>query len=159
MKYTFPLKSIFLLSFLFLLLSSVFPVYAHKVNLFAYAEGNKVVVEGFFSDGKVAKKAQIQVFSPSGDRLVQDQADDDGVFVFEIPEVTDLRVSLYAGMGHRAEFTLPADEIRGALAAAASGGAAAAGGESSAPARSAGCWRNGRGPTASSSAASPSRSG
>jgi nickel transport protein len=94
---------------------------AHKVNLFAYAEGNNVVVEGFFSDGKVADKAQIQVFSPAGDRLVEGVADDDGIFMFEIPEVTDLRISLYAGMGHRAEFTLPADEIRSALAAAAAG--------------------------------------
>lgn len=90
---------------------------AHKVNLFAYAEGGKVVVEGFFSDGKVAEKAQIQVFSPAGERLVQGVADDEGIFVFEAPEVADLKISLYAGMGHRAEFTLPADEIRSALAA------------------------------------------
>lgn len=125
MRYLFPLKPVFLLSFLVLLLSSVLPAHAHKVNLFAYAEGNKVVVEGFFSDGKVAEKAQIQVFSPTGDRLVQGQADDEGVFVFETPaEVSDLRISLYAGMGHRAEFTLPADEIRGALATAAGGGEA-----------------------------------
>ncbi len=104
-----------------LLLLMLFPltaVHAHKVNLFAYAEGNSVVVEGFFTDGKVADKAQIQVFSPSGDRLVQGVADDEGIFVFEIPEITDLRISLYAGMGHRAEFTLPADEIRSAMAAA-----------------------------------------
>lgn len=91
---------------------------AHKVNLFAYVEGSNAVVEGFFSDGKVAEKAQIQVFSPAGERLVQGVADDEGVFVFEIPEVTDLRISLYAGMGHRAEFTLPADEIRSAMATA-----------------------------------------
>lgn len=90
-------------------------VLAHKVNLFAYAEDNQVVVEGFFSDGKVADKAQIHVFSPDGERLVEGQADDDGVFVFDIPEVTDLRISLYAGMGHRAEFTLPANELSAAM--------------------------------------------
>ncbi len=106
-----------LILLLLLLLWPLSAAHAHKVNLFAYAEGNKVVVEGFFTDGKVAENAQIQVFSPAGDRLVQGQADGEGVFVFEVPEVTDLRISLYAGMGHRAEFTLPADEIRGAMAA------------------------------------------
>lgn len=107
-----------LILLLLLLLWPLSAAHAHKVNLFAYAEGNKVVVEGFFTDGKVAENAQIQVFSPAGDRLVEGQADGEGVFVFEVPEVTDLRISLYAGMGHRAEFTLPADEIRGAMAVA-----------------------------------------
>lgn len=116
MKLTRLLAIAALLLLLPLVLSSA--AHAHKVNLFAYAEGNNVVVEGFFTDGKVADKAQIQVFSPSGDRLVQGVADDEGVFVFEAPEVTDLRISLYAGMGHRAEFTLPADEIRSAVSMA-----------------------------------------
>jgi nickel transport protein len=96
---------------------SIAPAYAHKVNLFAYAEDNNVVVEGFFTDGKVAEKARVEVFSPGGELLVEGEADDDGIFVFEIPEVTDLRISLYAGMGHRVEFTLPADELRSAIAA------------------------------------------
>ncbi len=99
-------------------LSSIAPVHAHSVNMFAYVEGKSVVVEGFFTDGKVTEKAEIRVFSPDGEVLVEGQADDEGVFVFDIPAVTDLRISLYAGMGHRVEYTLPADELRGAMATA-----------------------------------------
>jgi nickel transport protein len=94
------------------------PVHAHSVNMFAYVEGKSVVVEGFFTDGKVTEKAEIRVFSPDGEVLVEGQADDEGIFVFDIPAVTDLRISLYAGMGHRVEYTLPADELRGAVAPA-----------------------------------------
>lgn len=90
---------------------------AHKVNMFAHVEGGKVTVEGYFSDGKPAEKSQIQVFSPSGERLLTGTADDDGVFAFDVPQISDLRITLYAGMGHRAEYTVPEAELAGAAAA------------------------------------------
>lgn len=107
-----------------LLLSLFVPAaHAHKVNVFAFVENGSVVVEGYFTDGKVADKADIQVFGPDGAKLVEGKADDEGIFVFDIPQVADLKISLYAGMGHRADFILPADELR---AAAATTGAAMA---------------------------------
>ena len=88
--------------------------HAHKVNMFANVEGGKITVEGYFSDGKPAEKSQIQVFSPSGERLVTGTSDDHGVFTFDIPQISDLRITLYAGMGHRSEYTVREAELAGA---------------------------------------------
>lgn len=105
-----------------LLLGMVFSgsALAHKVNMFANVEGGRIVVEGYFADGKKAKDATIQVFAPDGTKLLQGKADGEGIFSFDVPQVTDLRISLYAGMGHRTEYTVPAAELQGAAGAAGS---------------------------------------
>lgn len=111
-----------LTGFFILLLSLIFSgaALAHKVNMFANVEGDRVTVEGYFSDGKKAKDATIQVFAPDGTKLLQGKADGEGVFSFDVPQVTDLRISLYAGMGHRTEYTVPAAELQGAAGASGS---------------------------------------
>lgn len=107
-------------------------VLAHKVNMFANVEGDRVVVEGYFADGKKAKDATIQVFAPDGTKLLQGKADGEGIFSFDVPQVTDLRISLYAGLGHRAEYTVPAAELQGAARSSGEGVAAGEGAPSSA---------------------------
>ena len=92
-------------------------VQAHKVNMFAHVEGNRITVEGYFSDGRPADKAQIQVLSPSGERLLSGTADEEGIFSFDVPQISDLRITLYAGMGHRSEYTVSEAELAGAAAA------------------------------------------
>ena len=112
-------------------------VHAHKVNMFAHVEGSQIRVEGYFSDGKPASNSQIQVFAPAGERLLKGVADEGGVFVFDVPQVSDLRITLYAGVGHRAEYTLTEAELAGSApagdtsAAASSSAPAASGGVSS----------------------------
>lgn len=96
-------------------------VLAHKVNMFANVEGDRIVVEGYFADGKKAKDATIQVFAPDGTRLLQGKADEEGIFSFDVPQVTDLRISLYAGLGHRTEYTVPAAELQGAAQSSGDG--------------------------------------
>ena len=39
---------------------------AHKVNIFVYAENEKVWVEGYFADGKKAKKSTVLVYDENG---------------------------------------------------------------------------------------------
>ncbi len=109
------------ISFIFFifLLSSVGAAHAHKVNMFAHVEGDKVRVEGYFSDGKRAEKSRIQVFAPDGERLLEGTADDEGVFVFDVPRISDLRITLYAGVGHRAEYTVSEAELAGTANTAA----------------------------------------
>lgn len=102
------------------------PAHAHKVNLFANVEGDRISVEGYFNDGKRAQNSNVTVFGPDGAKLVEGKTDDNGMFSFVIPQRTDLRISLYAGMGHRAEYTVQASEL-GAGDAAAGGDSAANG--------------------------------
>jgi nickel transport protein len=87
------------------------PVDAHRVNLFAWVEGDTVYVESKFSDGKKVKAGKIIVTDPQGNELVKGTTNDQGEFSFTIPKKTDLKIVLLAGAGHRAEWTIPAAEI------------------------------------------------
>lgn len=93
------------------------PALAHKVTVFAWAEGDTVFTESKFSGGRKAKGARITVYDAHGDRRVTGKTDDQGKFSFKIPGPTALKVVLTAGTGHQNSWTLPAAEIEAALAA------------------------------------------
>ena len=84
---------------------------AHKLNLFAYAEGYEVYLEGYFADGKRAQNSKVQVFNPTGELLVEGITGDEGEYRFTVAKAEDLRIVLNAGMGHQGEYLLPANEI------------------------------------------------
>jgi hypothetical protein len=85
---------------------------AHRVNLFAWVEGDTVHVESKFSGGKKVKAGKIIVIDPRGTELLTGTADENGEFSFKVPEKTDLKIILIAGTGHRAEWTIAASEIQ-----------------------------------------------
>lgn len=85
--------------------------YAHKVNVFAWVEGNRVFCEAYYADGSKVKNGKIEVFKKDGRKLLEGKTDDQGIFSFIVPEKTDLKIVLYAGMGHRAETEIPANEL------------------------------------------------
>lgn len=87
-------------------------VFAHRVNVFAWIEGETVVVEGKFSGGKKVKEGRIIVTDSSGLELLTGKTNHQGQFSFKIPQRTDLKIILEAGMGHRAEWTIPVDDIQ-----------------------------------------------
>jgi len=99
------------LGFIILVLSSASIAYCHKVNVFAYVEGEKIVVQAYSSDGSAIKNSQIQVFGSDGKKLFDGKTDKKGEVSFLIPARTDLKIVLDAGMGHRAETTIPASEL------------------------------------------------
>ena len=104
-------KVCLVITILCILLIPVSDIYAHKVQMFAYAEGENVIVEGYFADGKKAMKSEVVVYNPSGTELLRGRTDDSGQFKFKAPEKTDLRIVVDAGMGHKTEYTLPAGEL------------------------------------------------
>jgi nickel transport protein len=104
----------FLLTVLYLSMTAPWSL-AHKVLLSAYVEGDSVFVEGGFSDGTPCKNAGIEVFDPSGKKLLEGKTNEDGEFSFKPPQKTDLKLVLNAGMGHRGEYTVPADELQGVV--------------------------------------------
>ncbi len=87
--------------------------HAHKLNMFAYVEGNKVFVEGYFADGKKARNSDVKVFGPSRDILLEGTTNDQGEFSFVSPAQSDLRILINAGMGHVTEYTVAATELTG----------------------------------------------
>jgi len=84
---------------------------AHKLSVFAYAEGNKVFVEGYFADGKKAQNSNVQAFDSAGKVVAQGTTNDKGQYLFEVPKADDLKIVINAGMGHRGEYMLPASEL------------------------------------------------
>jgi nickel transport protein len=105
-------RSLIGLSLLLLcLMVSVPRARAHKVTIFAWAEGDKIYTESKFSGGKMVKHGRVDVFDGQGNRLLEGQTDDQGEFSFKIPKITDLNIVLTAGMGHRNSWKLTAAEL------------------------------------------------
>ncbi|MGB6370323.1 MAG: hypothetical protein WBF68_04745 [Atribacterota bacterium] len=108
-------KLYLILIFTFLIIMTInISVFAHKVNIFAYVEGEKIYTESYFNDGKKCIDSKIEVFDNQGNKLLEGLTDKEGEFSFEVPsEDGDLKIVLSASMGHRAEYSISADESRG----------------------------------------------
>ncbi len=86
---------------------------AHKVSIFAWAEGDTVYTESKFSGGKMVKDGKVEVLDSQGTHLLDGRTNDNGEFSFEVPKITDLTIVLSAGMGHQNSWKLSADELGG----------------------------------------------
>ncbi len=95
-----------------LVISTPLPVFAHKVIIFAWVEGDTVFTESKFSGGKRAINAQVQVFDREDKQLLEGKTNNKGEFSFKIPKLTDLRIVLTAGTGHKGEWMIPESEIQ-----------------------------------------------
>jgi len=109
-------KLYLILIFIFLIIIIInISAFAHKVNIFAYVEGDKAYTESYFSDGKKCVESKIEVFDNQGNKLLEGLTDEEGMFSFKIPPEDvidgDLKIILTASMGHRAEYIIRADEL------------------------------------------------
>ena len=87
--------------------------YAHKVNVFAYVEGDQIYVQGYFSDGHKAKNSEVTVYGSDGQVLIKGQTNEEGVITLPIQGKQSLRIVLNAGQGHQATYLVPLEEITG----------------------------------------------
>ncbi|BBO89950.1 hypothetical protein [Desulfosarcina ovata] len=105
-------RSITVLMFVFLAGLILAPLAsAHKVTIFAWAEGDTVYTESKFSGGKRVIDGKVEVFDPAGTLLLDGQTNDKGEFSFKAPRISDLKIVLTAGMGHQSSWTLSAAEL------------------------------------------------
>ena len=111
------------------------PAHAHRVNVFAWVEGDTVHVESKFSGGKPVHGGKVIVTDPAGAVFLEGTTNDQGEFTFTAPRKADLTVNLEAGTGHRGEWTVRAGEID--LSEADADGAMAASAPTDSPAESA----------------------
>jgi len=86
---------------------------AHRVNIFAWVDGDTVYTRSKFSGGKLVKEGDVVVYDLNGKQLLSGKTDAQGEFSFEIPEKTGMKIVIQAGTGHRGEWTIPVDEIEG----------------------------------------------
>ncbi len=95
---------------------------AHRVNAFAYVEGDEVVVKCSYSKSKRVRHGSIEVLdAASAKTLLQGTTDEEGLFRFPVPDAarksgSDLRILLRAGEGHQNEWIVEASEFMGETA-------------------------------------------
>jgi len=94
-----------------LLICPVVPAFSHRVNIFAYAEGDTIYTESYFYDGTPVIAGKIQVIDSNQNTVFTGRTDDGGLLSFKIPKKDDLTIVLDAGMGHRATFQIPSEEL------------------------------------------------
>ncbi len=101
----------YLLAVLFVVVSASGTALAHKVNLFAYAEGGTIFTESYFPDGRAVEKGEVLVYDSKDQLLVEGKTDTEGLFSFGIPKIDDLKIVIDAGMGHKNSFDLKKAEV------------------------------------------------
>ena len=101
---------------LFLILSGwglgyAVPAQAHRVNVFAWVEGNTVYTTAKFSGGKVARESLVEVYDSQKKLLLKGKTDNKGDFSFSVPKIDNLDIVVYAGTGHRGSWQVKKSEL------------------------------------------------
>ncbi len=89
--------------------------WAHSVRVFAFVEGDKIVVQGYFGGKTKARDCAVSVFDSSSKKVHEGKTNAEGLYSFKFSELStaqgDLRVVLEAGEGHRAQYSLRAADL------------------------------------------------
>ena len=91
-------------------LLSASPAAAHKLKLFATAEGLTISGYAYFVPGGRAQDVPVTI-SADGKMVAQTQTDDEGRFQFAAKTCADQVIDVDAGDGHIAQFIVLADEL------------------------------------------------
>lgn len=102
---------------------------AHRVNIFAWPDGDRIVVECGFSRSSPVRGGLVTVHDAAdGRELLQGRTDDQGRFAFAVPDAVrqghGLRIAIDAGEGHANDWIMEASEISGTAAPATGSGQA-----------------------------------
>ncbi len=102
----------YLLSSILILIIFNLTASAHKVNIFAYSENGMVYTESYFNDGKKVQNGTVKVYDNETNKLlITGKTNKSGEFTFKIPEQTDLKIVIEAGLGHRNVYVLKDEEV------------------------------------------------
>jgi nickel transport protein len=108
---------LFFICIIFLVIDSAS---AHRVNVYAWVDGDTIYVESKFSGGRPVKSGKIVVTDPQGVELLSGLTNDEGEISFKVPKRSDLKIVLIAGQGHQGEWTIRAAEMEDLPSGAAS---------------------------------------
>ena len=98
---------------------------AHRLQVFASADGDSIQGKAYSVGGHPARGVEIQVLDAAGEPVATVISDDDGRFRVRVPAAKDYRVVAKSGDGHRAEWPISASELLGAFEERLSSSAAA----------------------------------
>lgn len=109
-----------LLAGVFLLLTA-FPCYAHKINVFATVEGEHIVGYAYSRGGERIRHHVVILQNSREEQVGEATTNEQGEFSFAVTQRDDYRVVLELADGHRASFTVTADEFPETLPSATAG--------------------------------------
>lgn len=94
---------------------------AHRLNVFAWLENDKILVECNFGEKHPAVNAKVNVTDEATQKeLLHGTTNDNGRFAFQVPEVIrqghGLIITVNAGEGHLGKWTMDASELYAAAA-------------------------------------------
>ena len=99
------------------------PALAHKSFIFATIPQKNIEGEVYFNGGEPGRNVTVMVLDPAGSKLGEVKTDENGRFTFEPRVRCDHQLIADDGLGHRAEYTVKADELPSALPALDAGDA------------------------------------
>lgn len=92
--------------------------FSHKLSVFAWIDGNTVVVEGKLSGGKQPKQGMVYVYDGKEHLLLKTEIDSDGTARFLLPDYkTGLKIVMDVGGGHTSYWILTPYDIENQLTA------------------------------------------
>ena len=98
--------------------------WAHKANVFAYVENDKIVAEGYFSGKAKAVYCAVQFFDANGGKIHEGKTDSNGVYsvkIADLPKISgDVKVVISSSDGHKADFTIKSQDLNQSAAEAPS---------------------------------------
>lgn len=90
------------------------PAVAHHLNVFAWLEGDNIVVRCNFGSKRPALKAEVKAFEGTSHKLIARGAtNEQGEFAFTLPErlQNGLLIEADAGQGHKGEWKMDSSEL------------------------------------------------
>ena len=100
-----------ILSIIVLLALHAGPGMAHRLNVFAFADGSTIVGSAYFSGGGAPAGAAVKIVGPDGTTLGETVTDDAGAFSFEAEQRANHRIAVETADGHAADFLIAAAEF------------------------------------------------
>lgn len=89
------------------------PAQAHKIKIFASAEGRTIAGRVYVVGGGAARGVIVRVFGADGKKVGEAKTDEAGRFTVEAAGRGDHRLVVNTPDGHRAEFIITAAELSG----------------------------------------------
>ena len=80
--------------------------HAHRVNIFAWWDGSAVQTESYFASGNKAINAKVEMKNAENNTVATCMTDSQGRCVLAAKEPGRYRITIYAGMGHKADTEL-----------------------------------------------------
>lgn len=90
---------------IFCFVCAMFPLYshAHRMLIDCMVEGETVLVDVFFPNGRPARNVKVEVYKPDETLYISGETDEEGRFSFDAGDEIQLKVAATGELGHKVE--------------------------------------------------------